>query len=87
LSASDGFKAWTNYNQKFGRRPYDPRREMAGVIAAGLTRQALCAQGDHDEAVAKPGYVTRLAHGVRVEPGTSYCRYCSSILDAAEVSP
>jgi len=75
----DGFKRGTNYIQRSLPRP-DPAAELFAVA----NQQARCARGEHDEAVAKKGYVTYLGYGKRIEPGTRYCRFCKVILADGE---
>lgn len=54
------------------------------VFAAAAAQAVRCAAGEHDEAVAKRNHVTYLGMGVRVEPGTRYCRFCRTILPSRE---
>lgn len=78
MSREDGFKRGTNYCHK---------QKMAGaagaeaILLAAASQGARCARGEHDEATAQPNHVTSLGVGVRVEPGTRYCRYCKTILE------
>ena len=78
MSTGDGFKRGTNYCHK---------QKMAGaadaeaILLAAASQAVLCARGEHDEATAQPNHVTHLGMGVRVEPGTRYCRYCKTILE------
>ena len=63
-----------------------PLPEAAAVIAAAAAQSALCAQGQHDEAVAEKGRVTYLGYGERIEPGTRYCWRCQAILTGQDSS-
>jgi hypothetical protein len=68
--------------------PWRPDPTPASAIAAAAAAQdAKCASGEHDEATAKQGYVTHLAGGERIEPGTRYCRRCSAILADQVAAP
>lgn len=61
----------------------DPRPELA----AAAEQDAKCARGEHLEAVAEPRRVTYIGFGVRVEPGTRYCRRCKKILSGPSSPP
>ena len=74
---SDGVRRGTNYIHRAklaAMRDAVPRQ-----IVAAAAQQARCAAGAHDVTVARPRYVTYV-RGRKVEPGTQYCRYCSTIL-------
>ncbi len=67
------FKPGTNYcHRQKGRA--DPLR----MIAAALAQDEACALGHHDEAVVRPGYVTRV-RGEDLKPGTAYCLRCGAL--------
>lgn len=53
--------------------------DISGPLAAAAAQDARCAQGEHDEAEARPRYVTYV-QGRQVSPGTRYCRRCWAIL-------
>ena len=75
---SDGIKRGTNYIHRAklaAMKDMIPRQ-----LAFAATVHARCASGEHEAPVAKKGRVTYLAYGVRAEPGTRYCMYCSTIL-------
>ena len=71
--SDDGFKPGTNYNHRMKGRA-DPGR----MVAAALAQDEACALGHHDEAVARPGYVTRI-RGEVLKPGTAYCLRCGAL--------
>jgi hypothetical protein len=74
----DGIRRGTNY---IHRAKLAAMRDMVPrQLAFAAAVHARCASGDHDATVAEKGRVTYLAYGKRVEPGTRYCRYCSTIL-------
>lgn len=58
-----------------------PPPPAAAVIAAAAAQDARCAAGEHDEAIAKKGYVTYI-RGRQVKSGTRYCYRCKVILPA-----
>lgn len=78
MSRDHDFKRGTNYCH---------RQRMAGaagaeaILLVAASQATRCARGEHDEATAQPNHVTSLGMGVRVQPGTVYCRYCKTILE------
>ena len=56
--------------------------DLGAALTAVASQKARCLRGEHDETVAKPGYVTYV-RGSQVRPGTRYCRFCSRILSTA----
>jgi len=73
-----GYKPGTNIHYRPGPSPAE---RYSAMIAAAAGQDAACAEGRHDETVAKPRYVTYVA-GQQVPPGTRYCRRCRQILPA-----
>jgi hypothetical protein len=61
-------------------RQHGYNNNPGALLAAAALLAARCAEGDHSETVAEERRVTYLGMGVRVEPGTRYCRYCKTIL-------
>jgi len=62
---------------------YTTHDAAAAAITAAQVQAVRCARGEHDETVAKQGYVTYV-RGSQVQPGTRYCRFCSAILRRPE---
>ena len=85
----DGFKRGTNMHQRtrMARVAAYQAAEMDVAISLHGTRDARCAAGDHAVRIADPGQVTYLAYGKRIEPGTRYCGWCSTILPSEEETP